>query len=447
MYKRSIVLLTFLISFYSICSKAQWEIRKNGLPESWTLVSCLDAPDAENAVVALYNFPKSSLFITNDSGLNWKKLEPLDNIINLEVMDISMIDTNHIWICTAETTPYSARIFATADGGKNWVKQFEDPSKTTFFNYIEMFDLNNGIAMGDAPLNSSEPALFIKTTDGGSNWLPMHNDDLIGAWSGDLWRRLDFVNSSVGYFFESGISPQKLFKTTDSGLNWIETNFNDYAAALKFFNKDYGFAINRNGDVFRTEDGGLNWHTFSSAETGWPMDIEFIPSDPAKVWAVMTDKLAFSSDSGRTWTGLQMKTNFNGIDIKFVDNKHGWLLAQNDVYYTDKGDDIITSNNLLGDAPKEFRLFQNYPNPFNPSTTIKYSIPSEEAYRNTSVQLIIYNLLGEQLTTLVNAEQPGGIYEIEFSGELRDTYIPSGVYFFILYAGKYAETKKMVLMR
>jgi hypothetical protein len=94
-------------------------------------------------------------------------------------------------------------------------------------------------------------------------------------------------------------------------------------------------------------------------------------------------------------------------------------------------------------TPSQFALKQNYPNPFNPSTKIKYSIPS-----SSQVTIKVFDVLGNEIETLVNEEKPAGIYEVEFnshSGEVRN--LPSGVYFYQLKAGSFVETKKMVLMK
>jgi hypothetical protein len=86
----------------------------------------------------------------------------------------------------------------------------------------------------------------------------------------------------------------------------------------------------------------------------------------------------------------------------------------------------------------EFVLFQNYPNPFNPSTVISYQLPV-----NGNVTLIVYDVLGNEVTTLINEEKPAGNYEVEFSAE----GLTSGIYFYKLQAGSVTETKKMILMR
>ncbi len=93
--------------------------------------------------------------------------------------------------------------------------------------------------------------------------------------------------------------------------------------------------------------------------------------------------------------------------------------------------------------PESFALFQNYPNPFNPTTKIKFEIPDQVRNDNHLVTLKVYDVLGNEIATLVNEEKSAGIYEVEFKG----TELPSGIYFYQLKAGNYIEIKKMVLLK
>lgn len=93
--------------------------------------------------------------------------------------------------------------------------------------------------------------------------------------------------------------------------------------------------------------------------------------------------------------------------------------------------------------PKEFILHQNYPNPFNPVTKIRFDVSSIGVYRNTSVQIIVYDILGREITTLVNQEMKPGSYEVKFDG----SNYASGLYFYRIEAGNYLEVKKMVLLK
>jgi hypothetical protein len=90
------------------------------------------------------------------------------------------------------------------------------------------------------------------------------------------------------------------------------------------------------------------------------------------------------------------------------------------------------------DKPNYYHLEQNYPNPFNPYTKITFTIP-----QLSFVTIKIYDVLGNEITTLVNEEKPAGSYDFEFDA----AGLTSGIYFYQLQAGDYIETKKMVLMK
>jgi hypothetical protein len=93
-----------------------------------------------------------------------------------------------------------------------------------------------------------------------------------------------------------------------------------------------------------------------------------------------------------------------------------------------------TYNSLL----TEYDLKQNFPNPFNPNTKIIYQIP-----QSSFITLKVYDVLGNEIKTLVNEEKQAGKYEAKFDG----TYLSSGVYFYKLQAGKFIQTKKLILIK
>jgi len=93
-------------------------------------------------------------------------------------------------------------------------------------------------------------------------------------------------------------------------------------------------------------------------------------------------------------------------------------------------------------SPNKFSLEQNYPNPFNPSTVIKYTISNKQF-----VTLKVYDVLGNEVATLVNEQLPAGEYEVEFKPESSIKNPASGVYFYKLIAGTFSETKKMILAK
>ena len=96
--------------------------------------------------------------------------------------------------------------------------------------------------------------------------------------------------------------------------------------------------------------------------------------------------------------------------------------------------------------PKEFRLEQNYPNPFNPTTKIRYAVAPPNLPKGEDlgkVTLKVYDILGNEVTTLVNEDNPAGYYEVEWDA----SNFASGVYIYRLTSGKFVSTKKMILLR
>ena len=100
--------------------------------------------------------------------------------------------------------------------------------------------------------------------------------------------------------------------------------------------------------------------------------------------------------------------------------------------------DGISGVNLSTNSPLDFQLFQNYPNPFNPTTSIKYTLGIKEF-----VSLKIYDILGNEVATLVNEEKPAGSYEINFNA----TGLSGGVYFYKLQSTSFTKVKKMLLIK
>jgi len=104
----------------------------------------------------------------------------------------------------------------------------------------------------------------------------------------------------------------------------------------------------------------------------------------------------------------------------------------------DSFEGVITGINKDNQIPTGFSLSQNYPNPFNPRTMINFQLPISDY-----VRLVVYDVLGREIATLVNEEKIPGIYSVDFNG----SNLPSGTYFYRLNAGKYSETKKMLLLK
>ncbi len=88
--------------------------------------------------------------------------------------------------------------------------------------------------------------------------------------------------------------------------------------------------------------------------------------------------------------------------------------------------------------PEEFKLYQNYPNPFNPTTVISYRLPVI-----SNIALKVYDILGNEVATLVNEEKQPGVYEVEFDA----SSLASGIYLYHLKAGSFVQTIKMIVAK
>jgi hypothetical protein len=166
-------------------------------------------------------------------------------------------------------------------------------------------------------------------------------------------------------------------------------------------------------------------------------EIDMFPLDITTKFVLSWDNTVFHS----IFVSVDLfDLNFNPItnmmtnSIAFVNNNRGkatcvFIVVQNIV-------DGIKLENIS--IPNKFVMKQNYPNPFNPSTTISYQLPKQ-----SHVTLWIYDVLGQEVATLVNeVEEPGNKIVNFNAGNL-----PSGVYYYRLQAGNYIETKKLILLR
>jgi len=143
-------------------------------------------------------------------------------------------------------------------------------------------------------------------------------------------------------------------------------------------------------------------------------------------------KAHYSADYG----AMLIEAYDDSINCKFI-NKNGLLIDN----YT-----VIKSATSIVETPNivnNFYLAQNYPNPFNPSTKISYTIPPNINGQMSKIVLKVYDILGNELTTLVNETQSAGRHEVEF----KDDNIATGVYIYRIETPSFTATKKMVLLR
>jgi len=235
-----------------------------------------------------------------------------------------------------------------------------------------------------------------------------------------------------------------MFKSSNDGLNW-----EDFGEELPFLNEIDKLIVYDNKIIAATSDGL------------WQRDISQVPveltsftvsaseGDIHLTWSTATEtnnsgfEIIRSANEDDKWTKISFVighgTTTEPHTYSYVDeNIYGNLrykLKQIDYDGNFQFSNIVEINSL---ASLSFDLKQNYPNPVNPSTTINWQLPVGS--RQT---LIIYDVLGNEVTTLVDGYKPAGSYQIEFDA----SSLPSGIYFYKLQSDNYVKTKKMILMK
>lgn len=105
--------------------------------------------------------------------------------------------------------------------------------------------------------------------------------------------------------------------------------------------------------------------------------------------------------------------------------------------------EVLGTLSLRAALPLTFKLHQNYPNPFNPTTTIKFDIPKQ-----SNVQIKIYNMLGQEVITLLNEERTAGFHEVLWNSRNRNGIpVSSGIYIYRVITGEFVDAKKMILIK
>jgi Secretion system C-terminal sorting domain len=198
-----------------------------------------------------------------------------------------------------------------------------------------------------------------------------------------------------------GISKDKLYKSTDFGLNWIKYQATFEDSAFTSLHSDKGILY------CGTSTSGGKYYLRYSTDNGLSFS-KLGDSLPAEV------------------TNIAVRGNYIYEGVKYYSV---WRFFK----------PVITAeNNEAGMLPATFSLKQNYPNPFNPTTKIKYDVA-----RLGNVKIVIYDVTGREVQTLVNESLKPGTYEAAFDGSL----LTSGVYFYKLITDGFTETKKMLLIK
>jgi photosystem II stability/assembly factor-like uncharacterized protein len=433
----------FLILFFSMLSFAQrtskWE--KLSSPTSNNLRKLYFVDSLNGWAVGQLG----TIINTNNGGENWS----IQNSgVTSPIVDIYFLNKNLGWALTIKNTPpFGTIILKTTNSGINWLST-DFPSSNKFMSTIFFIDEQTGWIGGSG---------ISKTTDSGVTWIESSVDS--GVVSTLPVLNFNFLNEQYGFACGGALDlAGVVWRTTDSGMNWTSEGISpDQIFDLFVF--DSLHAVTLSGDpegiygigLISTSDGGLSWSFDELPFFGLSFAIDF--TNDSCGWSASGLKFLFTSDQGKTWSEVNTPDSSSIFDLQFVNEHTGFAcgLSGTILKYYNKTTSIEAIQNL----PTDFTLYQNYPNPFNPSTSIQYAItrlPDGKAGKQF-VSLKVYDVLGNEVATLVDEYKSAGTYDVEFNA----SSLASGVYFYQLLvsalqskdgkAGDFIHTKKMVLIR
>ena len=154
-------------------------------------------------------------------------------------------------------------------------------------------------------------------------------------------------------------------------------------------------------------------------------------------YTLVSGKGSISATGLYTWTPVAAdKGTTNTVKVRITDINNPLIYTETSAVLT--VENVITSVESIDGVPTTFALAQNYPNPFNPSTTIQFSIP-----KSSNVKITVFNILGEEISTLVNSFMNAGNYKVTFNA----SNLPSGMYLYRIQSENFTQVKKMLLTK
>lgn len=472
-----------------------WDNLSQGLTNS-SVISLLSV--GNNLFAGTYG---SGIFKSVNNGETWTKL----NHPNLYVGDL-IYGHNRIYAIVSEyySGPYPAKVYWSLDLGETWNYSNYTESFTCLIatgefllagsqfglyrstNYGQSWtQITNGIPNNIVVTSMSSKdsvILFTNGTNGvyrssdyGSSWQFVSISGLSSA------RKVEFIDDRV-YVGSSQVN--FLFESQNDGLIWSQVQiplFNSDVTALYGY-ENYKFVGLSNNGVLISSNFGANWqnsndflvnkilsfenhnltlYTGTNGAGIYKLNSVVLPVELVSFEANLSGNdvlLSWKTITEKNNQGFEIFRKTNDIEyvlIGFVEGS-GTSTEPKNYFFRDKNifNDDYTYRlkqidfdgkfsfsdeiNIAVNIANEYALFQNYPNPFNPVTKIKFSVPSSE-----TIQIKVYDILGKEITTILNEYKQAGIYEVEFDA----TNLPSGVYYYRVLSGNYSETKKMLLLR
>ena len=328
------------------------------------------------------------------------------------------------------------------------------------FNWTIPFDITGGSDYSIRIASVQNSSVVFDNSD--SNFTIIFNGIIVTSPNGgEIWEAgtrntitwTDVINEAVQidlYKSNTLYSPISPSTTSDGAFSWnIPTQTeagSDYKIMMKSTINDNIFDISDNSfSIIGSEitvispNGFENWMMGSTQEIIWSStNVENVKIELSLTegmsWETIVDSI--SNIGFYSWViNTSMPSFYCLIRISDIIDENIFDISD-DVFIID----IFTSvEDYFGNGiPTEYNLIQNFPNPFNPSTTIYYGLPEESA-----VKINIYGVLGNEVMVYSEDKQEAGYHRVEFDA----SGLPSGIYFYRMQAGKFIETKKMILLK
>ncbi|MCG6915507.1 T9SS type A sorting domain-containing protein [bacterium BMS3Abin03] len=313
------------------------------------------------------------------------------------------------------------------------VPQYGVGGGQSFGNSVSIFGVYVIIgALGDEGLAGYPGAAYIFYNNG-SNWIQQAKLN-----ASDINLNHHFGRSVFIYEDYAAVGSINALTTTGGAVIMFHRNDTTWTeeaiieGSSNYSPIDFGLSVSMDNDYLvvgapdeETNDNHSGCaYIFKRDGINWTEQAKLLASDGSE-----DDKMGWS-------VFIEDDEAFIGAPIQEADNKYCGAVY----VYTDFVTDVNQTKNSL---VENFYLEQNYPNPFNPSTKIKFGIPDDAGNGVILVTLKVYDILGKEVTTLLNEEKSTGKYEIEFDGK----ELTSGIYFYKLKAGNFLQTKKMVFIK
>ncbi|MBX2992941.1 MAG: T9SS type A sorting domain-containing protein [Bacteroidetes bacterium] len=426
-----LLVLSCISAHQSSYGQDQWRVLPRPTTEILYKLSFLDSL---RGWVCGFN---GTMLKTTNGGLTW---EAQETGISTDIRRVFALNDRHVWALSFvhwvdTSTWFGTKILRTTNGGTTWTNE-EFPDWGEFFNSIVFKDSLNGWMGG-------EFGRMARTTDGGKNWIPVGVDPP-SPWS---LINIKFLTPDLGFAMGGRIDiTGTIWKTTDGGLNWRTQGLPDPPSPEPIHDvhmvdslhlvgitgdQDYG------ASMLRSRNTGEDWdYTFLNI-FGEPLALSFRTETEAWVPLGFAARMMYTPDTLHTWIEMDTPGRRAIYDLVFTDSLTGYAVGDSGTILKFKPNATsVTEQN--SHAPGTFTLFQNYPNPFNPATTISFDLPVR-----SFVTLRVFNLLGQEIRTLMNQAGEPGRHHVTFNAD----NLPSGVYVCRLQAGSNVQNMRMVLLR